>query len=369
MKIFVSLIFLFCFAAAANLVFAQTPPWPQSRHDATHQGRSDSKGAENGTVKWSISLDQNPHALVATSHRIYVGAREISALREDGTVAWTFERDSGTGVYYVDLAFSGPESAIYASHEDVIETNPVLVSLQTNGEVNWRRHFADTSGVSINAAVYYCSDNRIVALSPEGHELWRKPGCTTDIAVSKNGIIYSVDHDLSGKSKLFGLRKDGSVAVRAVISTSSDEYFSSPAAAQGMVVVSSSTGTLFAFHPNGSLLWKRKFDGVVSPASINAEGVIYVGTPQGLVALNPNGSKKWTASIGNASYSVPAIDRDGTIFESSANQQLYSISPDGKVNWKVHVIGTPDSPIIGPGNTTIVSAWDNSGRTTLYAIQ
>jgi len=364
-------IFTLCFVLAAVCAFSQTPPWPQGRHDATHQGRSDSNGAQAGTLDWGVPLDQYPNAMASSAHRIYVAGQKIVALTEIGTTAWSFTHDSTTGVYYQDLAYSGAQQSIYATHEDVVETDPFLISIQTNGEqLNWRRHFADSAGLSVDDAVYYCSDGRISAVSPAGSLLWRRPACSTDVAVSSAGVIYAVYKDLNGESTLFGLRKDGSVVVRAQISNDSQDYFSSPAAGKGIVVVASSeNGSLIALHTNGTLHWKKKFDGGVSAASIGSDGVVYVGTLHGLYALNPNGSTKWNAPIGDASRSIPAIGKDGTIYESSSNQHVYSIAPDGKLNWNIRVVGTPTSPIVGPANSTVVAAIDNGQRFTLYSIQ
>src|SRR5262245_35757943 len=93
-------IFTLCFVLAAVCAFSQTPPWPQGRHDATHQGRSDSNGAQAGTLDWGVPLDQYPNAMASSAHRIYVAGQKIVALTEIGTTAWSFTHDSTTGVYY-----------------------------------------------------------------------------------------------------------------------------------------------------------------------------------------------------------------------------------------------------------------------------
>ncbi len=76
-----------------------------------------------------------------------------------------------------------------------------------------------------------------------------------------------------------------------------------------------------------------------SPA-IGADGTIYAGG-NGLYAINPDGSHKWTYPTEYCEYNAPAIDAHGTIYIVSTEHwgvgSLYSINPDGTLKWRYQI--------------------------------
>lgn len=75
-----------------------------------------------------------------------------------------------------------------------------------------------------------------------------------------------------------------------------------------------------------------------SPA-IGSDGTIYIGNGiigdngTSLVALNPDGSKKWQIPMSEPVF-TPLIASDGMIYVQDASSTLYSINPDGTEKWK-----------------------------------
>lgn len=79
------------------------------------------------------------------------------------------------------------------------------------------------------------------------------------------------------------------------------------------------------------------------PAIDKKDGTIYIANHDKLIALNPDGSIKWTLAL--QTYSVtygpiyrPAIGKDGTIYldgrEDVDNHYAYAIHPKGWISWK-----------------------------------
>lgn len=130
---------------------------------------------------------------------------------------------------------------------------------------------------------------------------------------------------------------------------------------QSPVDTSSTTGTLkWSYNIAGSSA------GLPSPASIGADGTIYVGSHAGILyALSPTtGALKWsytTGSGGSFYDSAPAIGADGTIY--IANGNLYALSPTGALNWSATNLGG-GPPAIGADGTI----YENGANGNLYAL-
>ena len=85
-----------------------------------------------------------------------------------------------------------------------------------------------------------------------------------------------------------------------------------------------------------------------SPA-IAPDGTIYQGTFQGhLLAVTPQGGKKWDFRINSEIHSSPAIADDGTIYFGARDRKLYALTPEGKLKWTFKTGAWIDSsPAIG----------------------
>lgn len=123
---------------------------------------------------------------------------------------------------------------------------------------------------------------------------------------------------------------------------------------------------LFPFVSNaqdGTQKWVFEASHPHAPA-IGADGTIYVGTKDGLLALNPDGTKQWLFE-GYVIENAPAIGSDGTIYFGSTNQGIYAVHPDGTLKWSYY---TPDaigsSPSIGADGVIYVGSEENM----LYAL-
>lgn len=123
-----------------------------------------------------------------------------------------------------------------------------------------------------------------------------------------------------------------------------------------------------ALYSNGTLKW-RYYQGqpLYASPTIGSDGTIYVGCAGSkLIAINPDGTLKWTYTTGSAIYySSPAIGADGTIYIGCRDRNVYAINPDGTLKWS---FGTGEqidsSPTIGSDGTIYIGSNDK----TFYAI-
>ncbi len=155
---------------------------------------------------------------------------------------------------------------------------------------------------------------------------------------------------------------------------------SSPAiAADGTIYVGSYKDFL-AVNPDGTVKWTfPTSDWVVSSPAIGADGTIYFGVQEWnpttgsaashLYAVNPDGTEKWAFLASGYLNSSPAIGADGTIYIGSDDHNLYALTDGGQgtvtEKWKFLTGGTVESsPAIGPDGTI----YFGSGDGNLYAL-
>jgi outer membrane protein assembly factor BamB len=106
--------------------------------------------------------------------------------------------------------------------------------------------------------------------------------------------------------------------------------------------------------------------GNATPA-IDSNGIYYIGSLDGLYALNPaNGAINWHFKAGDV-VTAPAIGGDGDIFFGDAAGTFYAVHPDGSVRFTVPLttVQLSGSPAIGPDGTIFVVGDD----AFLYAIE
>ena len=107
-------------------------------------------------------------------------------------------------------------------------------------------------------------------------------------------------------------------------------------------------GALYAFSPNGTLLWKyTTYGGIKGAPTIGSDETIYVGSYWGVVyAINPDGTIKWkynaTESVIHYITNPIVIGPDGTIYVSISNlvPGFYAFNPDGTVKWTKKASGS-----------------------------
>lgn len=124
----------------------------------------------------------------------------------------------------------------------------------------------------------------------------------------------------------------------------------------------------------GHLRWKfpaesdHKSPGPIQPLSSPALGrddIVYVGSANGISAINRDGTLKWTFRTGaSGESSSPAIGKDGTIYFGSMNGDLYAIASNGRLKWKFHTQGVASSPTVGGDEAIYFASFDGN----LYAL-
>ncbi|MGC2238502.1 MAG: Ig-like domain-containing protein [Pyrinomonadaceae bacterium] len=126
--------------------------------------------------------------------------------------------------------------------------------------------------------------------------------------------------------------------------------------ADGTIYVYDVGGFLYAINPNGSLRWIFDVNTMTNggfyelgPPALGLDGTIYIpaslpngaGTfPGGIVAVNPDGTKKWQFSQppalgGRAIIAGPGVGADGNVYAviDRGGLGVFSITPAGTLRW------------------------------------
>ena len=110
-------------------------------------------------------------------------------------------------------------------------------------------------------------------------------------------------------------------------------------------------------------LWTCHLTRYVSDATpaVGPDGAIYEPTFEGhLVAIRPDGERKWDFQINSEIKSSPAVADDGTIYFGARDRRFYAVSPGGKLKWMFATGAWVDSsPAIAADGTVYFGSWDN----------
>ena len=229
-----------------------------------------------------------------------------------------------------------------------------------------------------DGTVYIGNGNGLLFAYDAGGELkWEWPDTASgdDIAatpaIDGNNLYVGDETGL-----LVRLTDNGSGASEAWRVQLTEEIIGSPALTGNSLIVADDSGYIYSLRTSdGGENWSYFADSnnITASPAINTDGTIYIGTEQGrLIALNPDGSHKWTYEIWPFATinSSPVITADGTgIIFGADNGMLYRVDAStGQVvnGWPVQVsqAGVPSTPMLCADGYIYVQADDNF----LYAI-
>jgi outer membrane protein assembly factor BamB len=170
--------------------------------------------------------------------------------------------------------------------------------------------------------------------------------------VARDGTIYVGSYDRN----LHAVNPDGTLKwsfpvpppINIFFGTYTGIYGSPVVGPDGTVYVAAENGRLHALNPtNGMQKWEYptnyKENAIYSDPALAADGTIYFAFYESgsrgpaadhFVALNPDGTKKWSYQLPDSIFSDPVVGLDGTIYVGCDNGRLYALNPDGTPKWE-----------------------------------
>jgi outer membrane protein assembly factor BamB len=174
-------------------------------------------------------------------------------------------------------------------------------------------------------------DGALHALSSDGVVLWN-----TDLSGSVTSPLATADgaYCLVGGIELCAVGPKGRVRWRRLVDEGNGTF---PVAAGDLVLVTTGTfadkGTVRAYRPDGRVAWNVRTPATPTGVPLAADGVVYVGTSAGLVALDAkDGALLWTALAGFSS-GRPALVGGTLVVGSDDDHVLHGVSATGEERW------------------------------------
>jgi hypothetical protein len=241
-----------------------------------------------------------------------------------------------------------------------------------NRSIKWVFQHADNSrsvpAIADDGTLYWGYGDSFAAISTTGQIEWEWPNLTGNYVfgsspvVDQNGNIY-FSHD-----GVWSLEKNGDFRW---FYPSTFFGHSSPAIGSDGTIYVAVNEAFIALNPNGTLKWSLPFKPNDNTPTLANDGTIYVGVidagasefyPAKLLAIDPNGTLKWTFPMTGV-YSIavpPALGPDGTIYFGDGStynpppEQLYfyALNPMGTLKWKIPI----------PAMLTVPPVTDRLGR-------
>ncbi|HEX5223273.1 MAG TPA: PQQ-binding-like beta-propeller repeat protein [Verrucomicrobiae bacterium] len=119
----------------------------------------------------------------------------------------------------------------------------------------------------------------------------------------------------------------------------------------------------------GQPVWIYPTEGSASTPAIGLDGaVVFCSSDGNLYAVDPNGQAKWKFPFGGASFSVPSIAHDGTIYFSAAisrypkpeTNAIFAVTAAGQLRWRVLTESPLKSGIAIGSDGTLYTATGNN---------
>jgi len=283
----------------------------------------------------------------------------VSGLRANdvGSILWTFQASSPTGVYGLSAPAIGDDGTIYFS------SGLVTYAVHPTGTQKWATTGNGTDSLVRPAlgpdeTIYVGGYGFLVALDSNGARKWSSPQLGVPAfcppgAITLSNTIYVLDNALTA------VNSDGSVEWEI----EGFQYIDPPpiiTQAGTLLVSNTSRSHIFAFSSAGAELWRSSEVSSCAPAAVDSDGTIYATSEHAIAAVTSTGSRKWLRTFSNPSR--PVIDSEGIYF--LAEENLHALDKSGGEKWQAP-IGTassnpynwqgPVTPALGSDGTIYVN--------------
>jgi len=352
---------------------------------------------EEGALKWSFKAGNWVDVpVVATDGTIYAGVRGkgLHAFSPDGELKWVFRAGDRRLLRrlvapHLDDLVAHSVLAIASDGTIYMGSGDAVHAISADGKPRWE--FAvggqsSTAALAADGTIYITSrNNTLYALTPQGKPKWsykmregRFTAGPAAPAVGADGTIYAGDfgsylHALTPEGKprwTVRAQEEGRIVALALAADGTIYMASGPQEPSRRTAVR-------AFTSEGRQKWSYELGGGTpfdpGPPVVGRDGTIYTALLSSLLALSPEGERRWGFNTEGSISDSPSIGADGMIY--LATNKLYAISPQGTLMWSSKpVLGSlaRSFPAIAADGTIYIGTNGEPGRPeegTLFAFR
>lgn len=291
-------------------------------------------------------------------------------------------------LWFADLATYGgavdSSPAVDVNNQVFVKDTYCVTSLSTGGTAKWEQcDFNDPPFSNKPRTAVTPGNNGYVYVGYE--DGYVRPMNDNNLGVASQkyftGGSYFSDLVLSDQGDLYFGADDGKLYMREPVAGGASWTYQTggvvgtPAiAADGTVYFGSEDNSFYALDSLGVLKWSVSFIGGIGKPVVGSDGTVYVtgyyssAGKKELVALNPDGTEKWTFVATPSLSGAAAIGGDGTVYvvsEGSIFGGLYALDPaDGTQTWLFSTgVATHGSPVLTTAGFILLGA-----EGTLYSV-
>jgi PQQ-like domain len=344
-------------------------------------------------IKWQFSADDEIISTPALSEdgTIYFTSRQsLYALARDGKMKWRYFPGAELG----SSPMVGPDGSIY-----IVDSGCVMHALNPDGSKRWVARISAAPLFNGGPAppcwrpatpALGAPDLLFVAnFSGPVLAVDANSGVTTnqfkDVGGPDSPEIPETGSGVEGGGALQFFDSGGRVSwtIRLSDGPRTMNFRTAAITKNGVIAVAAWDSKFHVYDFDGRLKWEFVGDWTANPV-IAADGTIYVGNFESVVALSADGAQIWKAAVPIAG--APALAADGTIYVPSQDVgkgknggnlfSLYALNPQGAIKWRLPVDALIErSPAIAPDGTVYLGTRSDGAigvkphSGTLYAIR
>ncbi|MCD6048669.1 MAG: cell surface protein [Verrucomicrobia bacterium] len=275
-------------------------------------------------------------------------ARYIQGINPDGTPWHAFTNGIGCALTADDTALI----SINANYNDIpsIPNTPSSYGLAKVSFTNASQTVTNHSSHSFE----------IPLIAPDGGIYCAKTKISTPHTITSSGTSFKPFIGMFYAFDRFG-------ALRWKLTEANVNFSALAICADGSVCLGASTyqenpalttHQLRVISPDGTVKWTASGTGIFTPAVIDRENNLYVGSDKKLISFDPLGGVRWQTDYPDPFIFSPALTADGTLY-AAQDDRLYAIhSVNGNVVWSHHIARVSAPPTIG-NDGTVYQLGDN----------
>lgn len=319
--------------------------------------------------KWAYNLgsDIRPQIpTIAADGTIYIGSEDntnFHAIKPDGTLKWTY---TGITDNVYSSASIGADGTIYVGSKD-----DFLHAINPDGTQKWKFAIGgdaiySSPAIANDGTIYISSDSdNFFAVNPDGTQKWVFTTAGFNIrstpAIAADGTVYIASDD----DNLYALNPANGAVIWSFL-LGGDVEGGLAIHIDGTIIATideaSSLGKAIAVNPDGTQKWSATVNGRILSSPVIANGTVYFGTKDSnqLVALSiSNGSQQWSFTAADIVLSTPTVDINGAIYFGSFDGNVNVLNADGTLKYQIDTGNRVwSSAVIGTDGTVYIGGYD-----------